>query len=92
MATPLLCPLFMQARASIPELVYNGEEYNQGPAACATTSGAFYPDPSQAPGVACIGSRCAAWVRLPAGDGRCGAFASAVITFDDPAATTGGRS
>lgn len=39
-----LCPLFVQARATMP-----GAE--------------MYPDPTKAPGVACIGSRCAWWTQ-----------------------------
>lgn len=82
-----ICPLLMQARASIPELMYNGEVYESGPVACATTGGVLYPDPSQAQGIACIGSRCAAW--NPSGEkpttGHCGMGGINAQRFADPA-------
>lgn len=83
----MICPLLMQARASIPELVYNGDVYDSGPVAAATTGGPLYPDPAAASRIACIGSRCAAWcpsAEKPA-QGRCGMSSSPSQRFPDPA-------
>lgn len=66
-----ICPLLMQARASIPLMlnhydITEGRGDPDGPAAgTPETAGPLYEDPSKAPGVACIGSRCAAWKPAP---------------------------
>lgn len=65
--TPL-CPLLLQARATIPlirarvdvELIGNGNDD-----AASVTDGPLFPIPSVAPGVACLGSRCAWWESQP---------------------------
>lgn len=84
MSAPL-CPLLMQARASLPELQWEHCEFNDGVAAAAPTKGPLYADPSAAPGVACIGSRCAWWDAFPADKtiGRCGQVRGQ--NFADPA-------
>ena len=56
-----ICPFLMQARASIPRLVVGWEDFRDGEKPASVTDGPLYPNPIEAPGVACIGSRCALW-------------------------------
>jgi hypothetical protein len=86
MNTPL-CPLMMQARATAPKLIVGWEDFRDGEKPASVTDGPLYPNPSDAPGVACIGSRCAAWVnRYPEqGSGRCGMTPGDSQYFTDPA-------
>lgn len=70
MSVPI-CPLLLQARASIPRLVVGWEDFRDGEKPASVTDGPLYPDPSQAPGVACIGSRCAWWESREDGRGVC---------------------
>ena len=53
----------------------------------ATSADLYFPEPAKAPGVACVGSRCAAWVsRFPdQGTGRCGMTPGDSQYFTDPA-------
>ena len=89
MNTPL-CPLLMQARASIPWAT-GGD-----PAEAAKPVGGApwveYPEPAKAPGVACVGSCCAAWVGVyiegrgsSQREGRCGMAHGDAQSFTDPA-------
>lgn len=74
----LVCPLLMQARASIVNLTYDAETAQNGKP--------LYTDPSTAPGVACIGSRCVAWCQNgeKRTHGRCGMVPGFGQTFADP--------
>lgn len=61
MSTPLpatpLCPLLLQARATAT-LVAESRTHR---GLTTMTHAATWPEPAEAPGVACIGSRCAWW-------------------------------
>lgn len=89
MNTPL-CPLLMQARASIP--FATGIDPAEAPQPLKGDPWVEYPQPALAPGVACVGSSCAAWVGVYSEGrgssqhwGRCGMAHSDAQSFTDPA-------
>lgn len=84
MPTPL-CPLLVAARTQIPKLVVGWEDFRDEEKAASVTDGPMYENPAEAPGVACLGSRCAWWrpsTEQPAAGG-CGQVAGQ--RFADPA-------
>lgn len=70
-----LCPLLLQARAGMVDTTFGPENAPSGTA--------LYSAPATAPGVACIGSRCAWWAGQLGTIGRCGGAVGG--SFTDPA-------
>lgn len=85
--TPL-CPLLMQARAALALRELTADWFvmpagHEVEGAGVVQREPLFPDPSSAPGVACIGSRCAWWAGQPGTVGRCGGAVGG--SFTDPA-------
>jgi len=74
----MICHRLMQARAILLEIVPNSGIPYAVP---------VFPDPSKAPGIDCIGSRCALWYRRMNRQGRCGDNPDGPF-FDVPAMPT----